>query len=108
MNEEIYSLLLKEIQRLKGEVELEPIFKEYIYDHLTDQEVLEILKTDTVDSINLPSGLKHPAVLQKTLLFLEMVQKLDSWENLKYNPPDRETVNFNQLIDHLLRIKPPD
>lgn len=107
MNEEIYQLLLSEIYRLRGKTELEPIFKKYIYDHLTDQEVLEIIKKDHVSSIDLPPGLKHPAVLRQTLLFLEALKKCQSWDKLDYQPPEKESVNLDQLIDHLLKTKPP-
>jgi hypothetical protein len=108
MNDEIYQLLLEEIMRLRGKVELEPIFKEYIYDHLTDQEVLEIIKKNHISTIDLPQGLKYPSVLRYTLLFLEALKKCESWEQLKYVPPKKGTVNLDQLIDHLLKQKPPE
>lgn len=74
----------------------------------TDQEVLEIIKKNHVSSIDLPLGLKHPAVLRQTLLFLEALKKCQSWNELQFNPPDKETVDFDQLINHLLKNRSLD
>jgi|GEM_PF-2347882 len=111
---EVYDNLLKEIHRLRGDLneeQLQQIFTEFIYDKLTDQEVLEIIKTDKVESINLPPGLKKEAVLRQTLRILDSLKKSDSWEQFKElnKQPPKDSIDFDKLIDQILKqVKPPE
>jgi hypothetical protein len=109
---EVYEQLLNEICRLRGELSLEEqqqIFKEYIYDNLTDQEILEIIKTDNINSIELPNGLSKEAVLRQTLLTISLLHDSKTWEEfLKLTKqPQREPIDFDELIKTILH-KPPN
>ena len=110
---EVYEQLLNEIFRLRGELSLEEqqqIFKEYIYDNLTDQEILEIIKTDNINSIELPNGLSKEAVLRQTLLTISLLHDSKTWEQFQelFQKPQREPIDFDELINHILKTKPPD
>ncbi|WP_157976826.1 hypothetical protein [Taibaiella helva] len=109
MQEEIYQLVVKEILRLKEDANLPEIFEKYIYQQLSDQDLLEIIKTDKITSIELPPGLSKPAVLEQTVLLIEALQKCDTWKQFEeqYSPPEKEGIDFDKLIQHLLTIKPP-
>lgn len=108
---EIYENLLNQIHRLKGEIseeELKDIFTEFIYDKLTDEEVLEIIKTDKVSSIDLPDGLKKEAVLRLTLKTIQDLESSQTWSEFqeKNKQPPRPSIEFDNLIQHLLKQKP--
>lgn len=108
---EIYERLLSEILKLKGKLsqtEIEELFTTYIYDQLSDQEVLEIIKTDNIKSIELPAGLKHQAILIQTLITIKTLQESTSWSEFEqlYQKPQPETIDFNELINHILKQKP--
>lgn len=110
---EVYEQLLSALKRLRGDLcekELEGIFSEYIYDKLSDQEVLEIIKTDNLNSINLPKGLNKQAVLRATLITLDALQKSKTWDQFKAvnKQSSREHIHFDQLMEHLLKTKPYD
>ncbi len=110
---EVYEQLLSALKRLRGDLsekEFEEIFSEYIYDKLSDQEILEIIKTDNLNSINLPKGLNKQAVMKVTLITLDMLKKSTTWAQFQAlnKQTDKEFVCFDPLIEHLLKAKPPD
>ncbi len=108
---EVYERLLSEIHRLRGklnQVDLEQVFTEYIYDRLTDDEVLQIIKSDNIKSIELPTGLKHQAVLKRTLQTIDALQQSTSWLTFQEpsKQPPKEQIDFDELINHILKQKP--
>lgn len=110
---EVYEQLLCALKRLRGDLsekEFEEIFSEYIYDKLSDQEVLEIIKTDNLKSINLPKGLNKQAVLRATLITLDRLKQSQTWDQFKAlnKQSHKGIVYFDPLIEHLLKVKPPD
>jgi hypothetical protein len=109
---EVYEQLLGEIERLRGkltEKELQEIYKEYIYDRLTDEQVLEIIKTKHIKDINLPKGLEIEEVWKLTLLMLDNLKKSSSWQYFSevHKQPDKEQIDFDSLLKQLLQNKPP-
>lgn len=107
----MYEILLEQIHRLKGDIteqERKDIFKEYIYDRLTDEQVLEIIKTDKVSSIDLPDGLKKEAVLRVTAKMIGDLINSSTWEEFekRNQQPPKESIDFDNLIQHILN-RPP-
>jgi hypothetical protein len=110
---EVYEQLLGEIERLRGgltEEELQQIYKEYIYDRLTDDQVLEIIKTKHIRDIDLPKGLEIEEVLKLTLLMLQTLKKSPTWQHFTevHKQPDKESIDFDSLLKQLLQNKPPN
>lgn len=114
-----YQTLLIELKRLIGKElsgeEKHEIFQKYIYDRVSDEDMLKVMKgkKNKLITVTLPEGLELEPILKQTLKILTLMEVSDSWpefENLankKPKKPDKELTDFDQILKGILEVPKP-
>lgn len=118
-NTETYEILLRELERLRGELSMEQksdIFHTYIYGRISDVDIRKALKgkMKKLITVSLPEGLELEPILKQTLKIIALMEVSDNWqefENLvnKKKKPDKpqDLTDFDKIVKAIFSVPKP-